>query len=124
MTMVIQLPVSRIILVGWFGVILIHLNAMMIVTASIATELGTNDGYDVGGTKPICFVSTIPKDPNIPDTDGSNYTAIELLNDGIFNEEARRSASSNVNISLLSSVRLCVCFLGLALHYQLQQNQP
>ena len=73
-----------------------------------AGEFGTKDGYDVGGTRPICYATNIPKDPNVPDTDGSNYTAIELLNDGLYghNQElSENKTSSGSSVSLLSSVR-------------------
>lgn len=74
-------------------------------STSTAAEFGTNDGYDVGGTRPICYVTNIVKDLSAPDTDGSNYTAIELLNDGMFDHQhhGNKTASS---VSLLSSVRL------------------
>ena len=74
-------------------------------STSTAAEFGTNDGYDVGGTRPICYVTNITKDLSAPDTDGSNYTAIELLNDGMFGQQHNGNKTAN-SVSLLSSVRL------------------
>ena len=80
---------------------------------STASELGTKDGYDVGGTRPICYVTDIQKDPNVPDTDGSNYTAIESLNDAMFGHDNNNdhhndnttTTTTASSVSLLSSVR-------------------
>ena len=79
---------------------------------STASELGTKDGYDVGGTRPICYVTDIQKDSNVLDTDGSNYTAIESLNNAMFGHENKDHHNDNTtttttasSVSLLSSVR-------------------
>ena len=69
--------------------------------AIVKTALGTTNGYDVGGNASICYVSYIAKDPNATDTDGSNYTAIELLNDGLFDAQPTDEGA----VTLLPSVR-------------------
>jgi hypothetical protein len=69
-------------LVGVVALVLLPL-----VRSQINTATGTLDGYDVGGNAPICFLSYIEKDPNATgdaDDISSNYTAIEILNDGLF----------------------------------------
>lgn len=88
------------------------LNVVMMVDATAipaADAWGTTDGYDVGGTRPICYVTNIRKDPNVPDMDGSNYTAIEYLNDGMFgpsnNLNDNSSQTTTNQVTQLSSVR-------------------
>jgi hypothetical protein len=70
------------------------------VQSQIKTALGTSNGYDVGGTAAMCYRSYIDK-PNATDTDGSNYTAIELLNDGLFDTAAKEEGG----VTLMKSVR-------------------
>jgi hypothetical protein len=94
---------------------------VVVVTAaestSTAGEFGTTDGYDVGGTRPICYVTNILDDPTIPDTstDGTNYTSIEFLNDGMFGHPHNQEHNENETISsvsLLSSVRFNRAFFA------------
>ena len=90
-------------------IVLIMVSVVMVVEGvGTAGELGTTDGYDVGGTRPICYRTTIPKDPNVPDTDGSNYTAIELLNDGMFGGRNNAEQDPNNTVTTLPSVRVCL----------------
>jgi hypothetical protein len=89
----------------WLYLLLGDTLVVVSVTGSTASEFGTQDGYDVGGTKPICYVTNIQKDPNVPDTDGSNYTAIELLNDGMFGHKDKDHNNNVTGVSLLPSVR-------------------
>ena len=79
--------------------------ARLTIVAGTASELGTQDGYDVGGVRPICYETNIAKDPNEPDTDGSNYTAIEILNEGMFGEKKKEHDDNEYDVSLLPTVR-------------------
>jgi hypothetical protein len=102
---------STIMLMTFLYIVIIEFICVTTATGmrNPAAELGTRDGYDVGGTKPICYVTTIPKDPNNePDTDGSNYTAIEWMNDRVFNiheEESSNETNQAAALTLLPSVR-------------------
>ena len=92
----------------WLLYLLLVGNTLVVtvVTGNTASEFGTKDGYDVGGTKPICYVTNIQKDPNVPDMDGSNYTAIELLNEGLFGNKDKEQNTNETGVSLLPSVSL------------------
>lgn len=81
----------------------------VIVEAERSAIFGTSNGYDVGGIQPICYRTNILKDPNFVDTDGTNYTAIELLNDGIF---GTGSTSSNDNTTTNNIELLTSCYVG------------
>lgn len=86
---------------NWSFVGLVVLIVLPLVQSQIITALGTENGYDVGGNAPICYRSYIDKVTNETDSDGSNYTAIELLNDGLFDANAKGESDA----TLLRSVR-------------------
>ena len=52
-----------------------------------ATVFGTESGWDVGGTAPLCWVTNLTAKPSVYDqTNKLNYTNVEVLNEDLYGE--------------------------------------
>lgn len=71
--------------------------ALPVVVADSSALFGTVNGYDVGGTDPLCYVSNLTMVPNV-----EGYTNVEVLNDGLY---------SGDQVTLLPKVRSSTRFV-------------
>jgi hypothetical protein len=49
-----------------------------------STVFGTTSGYDVGGSDPLCFVSTLANNNSLGDDGSNEYISIDTLNSDLY----------------------------------------
>jgi hypothetical protein len=71
-------------LIGQVFTCLILIQLIALPGAQGSTVFGTTSGYDVGGSDPLCFVSTLANNNSLGDDGSNEYVSIDTLNSDLY----------------------------------------